>query len=345
MTSTTDHQHEWTETSAPDQTPRTWACSWCPATVTQCATCDRTLDTTGRVCEHCVSRARNDLREIRDLYGVLPDVIAAAAGLHAVRYDRGHIRYDRGASGSSATANDTEIIGGNAMVLAGHGTVDRVRAGRTETTIDPALLDAERRDPPSVSALLLSWEDAWRQERHDPAATTTALADAVDYLLANTTWAAQASQSWTDYRTEVRSILGRLRHITGSSRAPERSELPCPECGGIVVQKWTDEGLGDEHTCTGCRITWPTAAHFARVLRATYHDLPGTHPDALVTLDDARRILPDLKRNTLNVWIKRDRDRAAQGSERQIPERGRDVRGEHLYRLGDIAARLDRKAG
>ncbi|WHP18821.1 hypothetical protein [Cellulomonas sp. ES6] len=339
MTSTTDHQHEWTETTGPEDTSRTWACTQCPATTTQCATCDRTLDTTGRVCEHCVSRSRNDLREIRDLYALLPDVIAAAAGLHAVRYDM------RFGAGEPRHATDAAIIGGAAMVMAAGGNVDKTRLGRGETTIDPALLEAERKDPPSVRAVLTFWEEAWRDEQHQDGPTTTALADTVDYLLANTTWAAQHAQTWTEYRGDVRDLIGRLRYITGASKAPVRNEVPCPECGGTVLQRWTDAGLDDAHTCTGCRITWPTAAHFARALRTTYHALPETNPDALITLDDARRILPDLKRNTLNVWIKRDRERAELGAERELPERGRDVRGENLYRLGDIAARLDRNAG
>lgn len=335
MTRTTDHQHDWTETTQTDDTPRTWACTICPATATQCATCHRVLDTHGRVCDHCVSRARNDIREIRGLYSLLPDVIAAAAGLHAIRYDT------RFGAGEPRRANDTTILGGAAMVMAAGGTADKTRLGRGETTIDPALLDAERRDPPSVRAVLTFWEEAWRDAQQQPDPQTTALNDTVEYLATNTAWAAQHADTWTDYRADLRDLIGRLRFLTGASKAPVRSEVPCPECGGTVVQKWTNAGLDDTHTCTRCNTTWPSHAHFARALRATFHDLPTTNPDTLVTLDDARRILPDLKRNTLNVWLKRDRDRADAGHPRQMPEHGTDAHGKTLYRLGDIATKLN----
>lgn len=330
----TAHQHDWIETTETDSQPRTWACAVCPATAAQCATCNRTLDTHGRVCDDCVSRARNDVREIRDLYSHLPDVIAAAAGLHAIRYDT------RFGSGEPRRANDTTIIGGAAMVMAAGGTADKTRLGRGETTIDPALLDAERHDPPSVRAVLTFWEETWRDAQHQPDPATTALNDTVEYLIVNTTWAAQHAETWTEYRADLRDLIGRLRFLTGASKAPVRSGVPCPECSGTVVQKWTTDGLDDTHTCTSCHNTWPSRAHFARALRAAFHDLPSTNPDTLVTLDDARRILPDLKRNTLNVWLKRDRGRADAGHARQLPERGKDDTGKPVYRLGDIAAKL-----
>ncbi|NKY08928.1 hypothetical protein [Cellulomonas hominis] len=328
--------HEWTETTKADGGPRTYACTECAATAIQCATCDRTLDTTGRVCEHCVSRARNDLREVRDLYRRLPDVIAAAAGLHAVRYDRG---------GSGKTrSSDTTILGGAAFVLAGPGnSADRgVQLGRGETTEAIAYLAAaEQHDPPSVLGVLTGWEDAWRVEQGQGAADRTSVDAAVDYLVSAITWAAQHSGRWPEFRADIRALLGRLRHLTGESKAPVRSDVPCTYCAGTVMQRWTESGLDDVHECTRCGTRWDTAAHFALAIRHAHQDLANTHQDAEVTLDDARRILRDrVKRNTLNVWLKRDRERAEAGEPRQIPEHGRDVRGEPLYRLGDICARL-----
>lgn len=346
MTNTIDHQHDWTETTGDDSTPRTWACILCPATTTQCATCHRVLEAHGRVCDHCVSTARNDIREIRDMYRQLPDIIAAAAGLHAIRYDQ------RG--GSRARSTDTTIVGGAAMVMAAGGTADKTRLGRRETTIDPSLLEAERNDPPSILAVLTFWEDTWRVEQHQHAATKTSVDDAVDYLTLHTTWAAQHSPTWDDHRTDIRTLRGRLRTLTGASQPPVDTGVPCPDCAGTVLQHWTDTGLNDTRACDGCGLTWDTEAHFALAIRDAHQSLPDTHPDQLVTLDDARRILKPrgIRPNLLALWAYRDqRDRERHDAESEagqnltpptsrLPEiRDRDVRGRPLYRLGDLVER------
>ena len=347
----TEHRtHTWTETTTDTDGQRTFACAECPATATGCATCHRILDTTGRVCEECVSRARNDLRDIRDLYRHLPDVIAAAAGLHAVRYDRG--------STGKARSTDTTIIGGAAFVLAGPGnSADRgLNLGRGETTEAIAYLSAaEQHDPPSVLGVLTGWEDAWRVERDEPAATTTTLTDVTDYLLANVAWAAQHSGRWDEYRAATRQLLGHLRAVTGTSNAPVKAAVPCPYCAGQIVQQWTDTGLDDAHQCTRCGTRWDTGAHFALAIRHAHQELPDTHPDTPVTLDEAKRIFKGrIRPNLLDLWAhrdQRDQDTYAQAlsrgtdpaaPRRRLPEPvDRDVRGIARYRLGDLTDRIE----
>lgn len=349
MNSTTQHPtHTWTETTTDTDSQRTYACTECPATAAGCTTCHRILDTTGRVCDECVSRARNDLRDIRDLYRALPDVIAAAAGLHA-------IRYDRGGTGKKVRSTDTTIIGGSAFVLAGPGnSADRgLNLGRGETTEAIAHLSAaEQNDPPSVLGVLTGWEDAWRVERDEPAATTTSTSAATEYLLANVAWAAQNSGRWDEYRAATRRLLGHLRAVTGTSNAPVKSAVPCPYCSGQIVQQWTDTGLDDAHECTRCGTKWDTGAHFGKAIQAVHQELPETHPDTPVTLDDAKRILKGrIRPKLLDLWAHRDQrdqethDRAlARGEHPSAPRRrlpeivDHDVRGAARYRLGDLTA-------
>src|SRR5690606_10774117 len=102
-------------------------------------------------------------------------------------------------------------------------------------------------------------------------------------------------------------------------------------------------GLSDLLRCTGdCRTTWSDRARFDYLNLTTIRALSYTHPDALVTLADARAAAPMVKRNTINQRIKRDRDRAARtGKPRAIPERGTDLRGRPLYRLGDLLGDLE----
>lgn len=347
----TQHQHEWTDT---DQ-PGIYACAECPATAHTCTNpipasrdtkpCGRLIEGPGHTCHDCVSRHRNDLREIRDLYRRLPDVIAAAAGLHAIRYDQ---------RGTTRSATDTTIIGGAAMVLAGGGAT-YTHLGRGETTDAIAtLLEAERHDPPSVLAVLTQWEDAWRIEQRQHAAETTSIDAALGYLVVHTEWAAQHSPTWDQHRADMRTLRGRLRAVTGESQPPVKTGVPCPYCAGTVQQHWTTEGLGDTRRCDGCGITWATEAHFALAIRDAHESLPESHPDQLVTLDDARRILKPrgVRPNLLALWLHRDvRDRERYDAEvaagrlatpptPRLPEsRGRDVRGRLLYRLGDLVDR------
>lgn len=324
------HRHSWEPAEDGG-----FVCPDCPATAAACVVCQRVCEV-GRTCESCVSRARNDVREVRDLYRQLPDVIASIAGLHAVRYDRA----GRG-SGSG-----TRITGGEAMVLAVDARIGGEVLGRHESSVDPSLLAAERADPPSVLAILTWWEDCWRDERHETGADRTTVEAASTYLVTHMEWAAQKSGLWDDYRADVRSLLFRLRNLTGNTTRPVRSRIPCVVCGGAtdprtgkpypVIRKWTDTGLSEVHECTNpaCRASWPTATAYSFVQHLRALAAPMTDPDLLVTVEQARAALPDLRRNTLNQILKRDRDRAPEPP--RLPQRGRTVRGEPLYRLGDI---------
>jgi hypothetical protein len=349
-------RHTWQPTPGadPDGPPAGYACTDCPATATPCSTCRKPLEhATARTCPDCVSDARNTVRDIRDLYAQLPDVIASVAGLHAVRYDRG---------GGKGRASDTSIIGGAAFVLAGPGNADKSRLGPHEdprSEVIQALMAAERNDPPSVLGVLTFWEDAWRDEQHQHAAATTTVAATVEYLVVHTTWAAQHSPTWDEYVRDTRSLRRRLRILTGDDRRPVKAGVPCPYCAGTIVQHWRDVdpkkpgsgGLEDVRRCNVCGLTWASEAHFRMALREAHAELPDRRPEELVTLDDAKRIFKErgVRPNLLDLWAHRDRReledyehgrRLTPPTPRLPAARGRDVRGVLLYRLGDLAERL-----
>jgi len=328
------HQHEWT----PTDTPGTFACTQCPATATQCGSCTRILTTRGRTCDDCVSKARNDVRAIRDLYRTLPDIIAAAAGLHAIRYDQ------RG-TGKPTRATDTTIIGGAAFVLAGPGSSpdSGLQLGRGETTETIAYLAAaEQHDPPSVLGVLTGWEDEWRTEAGHTAADTTSVDAAVEYLLAHTTWAAQHSGRWAEHRTAIRGLLFRLRVVTGTDDRPVKAGVPCPYCGGAVVQHWQKHdpktpgsgGLDDTRVCDRCATAFPSEAHFLLAIRHAHQSLPTTCPEQLVTIDDAKRIYKGrVAPKAFDKWVERGTLPQAVGADGRPAH---DVRGRPLYRLATI---------
>lgn len=338
-------RHDWQPqppADDPEGLPAGYTCARCPATAHPCGTCGRPLEhASARTCDRCISDARNTVRDIRDLYHALPDVIAAVAGLHAIRYDRGGTtKPTRGGKGT-----DTTILGGAALVMAGPGATGNVH-------IDPALYALEARDPKPVLAVLVEWEDAWRAEQHQHAADTTTVAAAVEYLVVHTAWAAQHSPTWGEYVKETRDLRWRLRILTGDDRRPVKAGVPCPYCAGTIVQHWRDVdpkkpgsgGLEDVRRCSVCGLTWASEAHFRMALREAHAELPDRKPDELVTLDDAKRIFKErgVRPNLLDLWVHRGVLQPAVDADGRAR---RDVRGAALYRLGDIAARCRRTVG
>ena len=215
---------------------------------------------------------------------------------------------------------------------------------RSERAIDVTLRTVENTDPPSVLAVLTGWEDAWRLEQRQAAATNTSVTAATEYLVTHTMWAAQHSATWDDYQADVRGLRGRLRILTGDDRRPVKAGVPCPYCAGTIVQKWTRAGLSDVRECDTCHLTWASEAHFRMALREAHQALPQTHPDRLVTIDDAKRIYRPrgVRPNLLDLWVHRGHLGPA------VDDQGRprrDVRGQLLYRLGEVDARCHRSVG
>lgn len=264
------------------------------------------------------------------MYAELPDVVAAVAGLHAIRYDA--------ARTSRSRAMDTTLLGGAALVMSTAGSSMRALP-RAQSPVDVALQRAERDDPPSVLSVVTAWEDAWRRERGDATASVTSVAAAIGYLVDHADWAAQRSEWWLQCRAEIDELRGALRMLTGRSSPPVPASQPCPYCGGVVVQRWTDGGLSEERICEECGTTWPTEAHFLLLLANTHRSLAWTHPDQLVTLADAKRIFRGRCRpNLLSTWVSRGVLRPV------LDDAGaprRNVRGEWLFRLGTITIMLD----
>lgn len=331
-----NHRHTWVHAADQPAPPTQWVCTDCDATGPGCIVCGHILETHGRTCDSCVSNLRNDLRNLRDMYRQLPDVIAAAAGLHAVRYDQ------RG-GGKTKKPTDTSIIGGAAFVLAGPGNGPVTVLGREENPDDPMLRStirelaaAEQADPPSVYGVLTFHEDEWRSQQRQPAATKSTVDAAVEYLVVHVKWAAQHADpdTWAAFLADINALRGRLRNLTGHSAGPVKAGVPCMYCSGTVVQDWHTDGLGDVRRCTRCGITWETEARFMLAVREAHQALPTTHPDELVTIDDAKRIYKGRVRPArFNAWVStgvlppaRDGD----GRPR------RDERGDVLYHLATI---------
>lgn len=308
------HRHEWTHRPEGIETEQ-WACAECEAVSASCIVTDakRGLHPTTTallICNGCL-----------DYEGRVIDELARALSHYHQPTPSyiGAIRYDR------------EQIKGS-----------RTEAGRTHAE---ALRD--------IAEVAASWAENWAEAQgHEPPKRWP-----LDYLRTHLMWAAHnaGASGWDAYREEIRILRHNARGLAGL--LPQRQAGPCPHCGaepGSVVRRWAyrdweprGNGLADEVECLGCSMTWPTRAHFDRVNRSTIAALPQSHPDAWVTLDEARTSVfkaEQIPAATWRSWLLRDHERAEAGEPRQMPERGHDERGRALYRLGDLRALVARRA-
>jgi hypothetical protein len=290
--------HNWTATE------NGWACTNCPDTTTSCTECGTWLETNLTVCNRCLNSARKIITDIHQwmtehTYGV------SIVTLRAIRYDRDKI---------TAGTDDERLPFG----------LDAVIPDPEDTRITAL------KHPDDAIAILHDWAASWANTRTDTIPPGTEL----DYLTNHTLWAIQNpdDSAWHQYVTEARQVRSTVRRLLGI--APEREPVPCVHCGGRVIRDWTPDGLDDLRRCTRCGMDWPNKARLDHTNAQVLHDLPNTHPDALVTSAQARRVHPQLNAATLRSWVHRN----------LLEPQGHDVRGEPLYRLGDITARHERTA-
>ncbi|WP_163540825.1 hypothetical protein [Occultella kanbiaonis] len=332
---TETHVHEWIEERVLCERLSQFACSSCGHSTAGCNTCNQPLETANAICDRCLTREREVLADTRRAWDLIDQPHRDVLPIGSIDHDTRTTGRDDtpivpiGAADRATGQDDFAVI------------LDITKANPSRTVLD--LL----RDPENVLDVLHERADDWATQ-----ADTTATGDVLAWLTSRLLWAANTlpTADWEDYRNEVRQVRWKLRHIAGIT--PERNIAPCVHCGGKVVQDWADQhgrpftdGLSDTLRCTGCGTTWGDHARFDYLNLTTVRALPETHPDALVTLEEARAALPRAKRNTINQRIKRDRDREKAGRPRLIPERGENLRGQALYRLGDLTGEGDTAGG
>ncbi|MCP2265558.1 hypothetical protein APR03_002914 [Promicromonospora thailandica] len=184
---------------------------------------------------------------------------------------------------------------------------------------------AAAKHPDDAVRWLHSWAAWWAAERQEVVGD-----DPLGYLLDHTLWAIQNQEAsaWETYIDDARQVRATVRRLLGI--APVAEPVPCVHCGGRIVRDWTEDGLDDLRRCTGCGMEWPNEARLLHTNMQVLHALPATDPDTLVTREQVRRIYPQLHPATLRKWIQRGHVVAVSA----------DVRGESMYRLGDVADRM-----
>jgi len=228
--------------------------------------------------------------------------------------------------------------------------------------------------PGQIEDALWAWVARWTEY------VGAQRSDAYDALKSMHQWAAHnvEASGWHEYGRDALRLRHHARRIAGL--LPKRLPEPCVHCGGRAVRDWATreweprrDGVSDTVRCTSCHRTWDDPRAFAFTTRQHIFDLPNVRPDALVTLEQARTIFPDVPAATLRGWVFRDRQAWDQSveqaqvwwgarcaweaggatweawaeygwtepgdpppfAEMMMPEHGRE-RGVPLYRVGDI---------
>lgn len=303
------HAHEWTET------PSGYACTECDENRDPCNTCNRINHSHNRTCHPCIIKIKQRLERAHNAYLHIPDGQRVSSGIQAVRYDK-----HRSRTTGIHISNDP-----------GEDDPDEIQ---TLHIANPNRHIIElMRDPTNVIQSLHDWADDWAETLD-----TQWDGNVFTWLKDHTIWAANNHPAWNDYLNDLNHVIRRFYAFAGLTPQPDRA--PCVHCGGTIVQDWADkhgnpnnDGLQDLLRCTGCGLTWNDHAHLDPLKIQTIRSAPFKYPDTLVTLKEARAALRNIKRNTINQAISRDR----KNDPRQIPEHGTNQRGETLYRLGDIS--------
>jgi hypothetical protein len=259
-----------------------------------CAVCSRSLQVEEpRTCEKCLTRARENLAEIVDLYALLPDELGHPK---STAYDQ-----DR-----RAGSNGRPLPGGDVLVLLAGGSeggaarrltaIDHLRGERVRwwllDRIGPLTLadyraneraaegrehaiDNQQDDAPSIPEALARWEDDWRHVHNEPAAVVPpgagglidrTLVSAAGYLERRMRWAADEHELFPDFAAELHELRARLQNATSRSQRPVRAPAVCFDCGQDALEReWTDTGLAEKWTCRRCHRAYEQAEYWLAV--------------------------------------------------------------------------------
>lgn len=171
--------------------------------------------------------------------------------------------------------------------------------------------------------VLAHWARRWARRRGHAVPR-----DPLGYLVSETLWATEnrTASAWLGYVGEVRRVRALVRRLVGI--APEREPVPCVHCSGQIIREWGKHGLAELRRCTGCGLEWPEYWSLSHTNYLVLQGLPESHPSMQVTLADANRIYRGrIAPNQLHMWAKR----------RKLLAVDRDVRGDDVYMLGEIA--------
>lgn len=204
------------------------------------------------VCDGCRARLVSQLRELPELYALLPAVLARPGG-------------------SAEKVSGTR----EAPVPLSLDVVDLLAESRRPNPT------AEARSHPddavgglSVASALDEWVRDWRAARSKgeglPVPTVAALSG---WLRVRLDWACDQHPAIGEFATEIRHIAASLRTTLALRRHVDRLEAPCPTCDMRALYREVDpvRGAADYIRCGGCGRLW-TPDEYARLAVILVHE-------------------------------------------------------------------------
>lgn len=221
-----------------------------------CQLCENHLGIELRTCLICAAAVRKNLHRVTRLYRALPAFVPKLA---VQRLDQ-----RRG-------SNEPSLPGGDHLVFLADGSDAGNRRRAFLAGLDESWDQDDRlSDPLSVAYFLASWEDEFRRQRREPAASDRAtVATAATYLQHRHDWAAQHHPEFPVYADQLDRLRKHLERITYTSDAPEPVNAYCtvPGCGQRLLRKLNEEtGFDDNAYCpsrTCRRVYEPRELAFA----------------------------------------------------------------------------------
>ena len=192
-------------------------------------------------CPSCIGHARSDLREILDLYALLPEE-AETKGINSE------------AAMLSGAAADTEAFAWRRAYIAARD--------------DVPVSSLEPDDEHHPGNVLGRYVVALGEDYGDPMHIRITVSRAVDYLDQRLGRIAHdAGQDFGQFKSEIGKCKRHLELILRASPMGDRANVGCFDCGKSLERRLTDTGFEDVWTCRGCRRRY-TYAEYNFALRA-----------------------------------------------------------------------------
>lgn len=256
------HIHEWVEQAGVTIDSEAYRCAECELTSDLCHVCSGPSGSSLWICERCLEREQQVVRDVE-------------------RYLDLWDERDRHREKSPA-----------AMAL-----VTVRSSGESGITA-----------PEDVLSILWSWVARWTEYLGASGATPA------EFLARHIIWAVHnpGLSDWEDgeridFRREMRRARAAARSIVGLS--PERMSQRCPRCSGVAVRDREakpgvhfPDGLQDEVRCTGCGFVWRDEDAFMAAARTAVEHVAAMAPDAQVTMEQARKMFPEVPSATWRQW-------------------------------------------
>lgn len=235
----------------------------------RCAVCSLSLELVEiQTCTACVANIRLQLDEIVTRYALLPTTIDSPAAIGTLSL------MAAGSDGTAwrgpereRTALDTtpwrvpERLSHTNRQPWPHNPAEQPKHAATVTWVETQINDNHPTDAPSVAHELSRWEDAWRTDRHEPAADTAdTVTGAVHYLTRRLGWAASHHQAFPDFADEVRQLHHQVTRATHLDN-PMTVGVPCFDCGADLLRRNGE----DHYACPRCRREYDDASYWLAV--------------------------------------------------------------------------------